>query len=94
LIFPPFSDFRWLKRKKPRARTIFPQFLIPNPNPNDAVFLGRVCVCGYLFATYPVLYQKFGNMVIFRSGKLYLICSPGNQYYQKIILQKTKILCY
>ena len=25
------------------------------------------------------------NMIIFRSGNLYLLCSPGNQDYQKII---------
>ena len=37
------------------------------------------------FRTDPLLYHKFGNMVIFRSGNLYSLCSPGNQYYQKII---------
>ena len=29
-------------------------------------------------------YHKFGNMVIFRSGILYSLCSPGNQDYQKL----------
>ena len=42
---------------------------------NDAVF----------YRTYPLLYQKFGNMVIFRPGNLYSLCSSGNQHYQKII---------
>jgi len=30
-------------------------------------------------------YHKFDNMVIFRAGNLYSLCSPGNQDYQKII---------
>jgi len=42
---------------------------------NDAVFL----------STDPPLYHKFENMVIFRSGNLYSLCSPGNQHYQKNI---------
>jgi len=33
----------------------------------------------------PLLYHKFENMVIFRSRKLYSLCSPENQGYQKII---------
>jgi len=36
------------------------------------------------YMTYPLLY-KYENMVIFRSGNLYSLCSPGNQDYQKII---------
>ena len=36
-------------------------------NGTDAVF----------YRTYPLLYQKFENMVIFRSGNLYSRCSPG-----------------
>jgi len=40
----------------------------------DAVFLGRN----------PLLYHKFDN-VIFRSGNLCSLCSPGNQDCQKII---------
>ena len=35
--------------------------------------------------TGPLLYHKFDNIVIFRSGNLYSLCSPGNQDYQKII---------
>jgi len=31
-------------------------------------------------------YHKFVNMVIFWSGNLYSLCSPGNQDYQKNIL--------
>ena len=31
------------------------------------------------------MYQKFKNTEIFRLGKLYLVCSPGNQDYQTII---------
>jgi len=27
----------------------------------------------------PLLYKKFENMVIFRPGNLYSLCSPGNQ---------------
>ena len=42
--------------------------------PNDAVF-----------STDPLLYHKFENIVIFRPGCLYSLCSPGNQDYQKII---------
>ena len=38
------------------------------------------------FRTYPLLFHKFGNIVIFRSGNLYSLCSPGNQDYPKIIL--------
>ena len=37
------------------------------------------------FRTDPLLYYKFGNMLLFRSGNLYSLCSPGNQNYQKII---------
>jgi len=37
------------------------------------------------YRTDPVLYHKFVNMVIFRKGKLYSLCSPGNQDYHKII---------
>jgi len=39
----------------------------------------------FFYRTYPLLYHKFGNMVFFRSGNLYSLCSPGNQHYQKII---------
>ena len=42
---------------------------------SDAVF----------YRTYPLLYHKFKNMVIFRPGNSYSLCSPGNQDYQKII---------
>ena len=38
-----------------------------------------------VFFVGPLLYHKFGNMVILRSGNLYSLCSPGNQDYQKII---------
>ena len=37
-----------------------------------------------IFRTDPLLHHIFGNMVIFRSGNLYSLCSPGNQDYQKI----------
>jgi len=37
------------------------------------------------FMMNPLLYHKLGNMVIFRTGNLYSLCCPGNQYYQKII---------
>jgi len=30
--------------------------------------------------------QKFGNMLIFRSGNLYSLCTPANQHYQEIII--------
>jgi len=43
-------------------------------NWNDAVF----------YRTDPLLYHKFGNMVIFRAGNLYSLYSPGNQDYTKI----------
>ena len=33
----------------------------------------------------PLLYHQFENIVIFRSGNLYSLCSQGNQDYQKII---------
>ena len=42
---------------------------------NDAVFI----------STEPHLYHKFGSIVIFRLGNLYLHCSPSNQHSQKII---------
>jgi len=45
------------------------------PDSKDAVF----------FMTDPLLYHKFENIVIFRSGYLYSFCSPGNQDYQKIM---------
>jgi len=38
-----------------------------------------------VFRTDPLLFHKFGNIVFFRSGNLYSLCSPGNQDYQKII---------
>jgi len=38
---------------------------------SDAVF----------YRTNPLIYHKFGNMVIFRSGNLYSLCSHGNQHY-------------
>ena len=41
--------------------------------PKDAVF----------YRTDSLLYQKFENMVIFRPGNLYSLCSPGNQHYKK-----------
>ena len=37
------------------------------------------------FRTRPLLYLKFENIVIFRSGNLYSLCSPGNQDNQQII---------
>ena len=36
------------------------------------------------FRTEPHLYHKYGK-IIFRSGNLYSVCSPGNQDYQEII---------
>ena len=39
----------------------------------------------HFYRTYPLLYHKFGNMVIFRSENLYSLCSPGKQHYHKII---------
>ena len=36
------------------------------------------------YRTDAILYHKFGIMVIFRSGHLYSLCSPGNQDYEKI----------
>ena len=39
----------------------------------------------FFHRTCPLLYHKFKNMIIFRSGNLYSLCSPGNQDYQKII---------
>ena len=36
------------------------------------------------YMTNPLLDHKFEKMVIFRSGNLYSLCSPGNQDYQKI----------
>ena len=39
----------------------------------------------FFYRTYPLLYHKVGNMVIFRSGNLYSLCSPWNQHYQQII---------
>ena len=40
------------------------------------------------YRTYPLLYHKFGNMVIFWPGNLYSLCSPGN--HQKIIFFSAK----
>jgi len=37
------------------------------------------------YRSYTLLYRKFGHTVIFRSGNLYSLCSPGNQHYQKSI---------
>jgi len=37
------------------------------------------------FRSDPLLYQKFETILIFWSGKLYLLCSPGNREYQKSI---------
>ena len=37
------------------------------------------------YRAYPLLYHKFYNMVIFRWGNLYSVCSPGNQDYQRTI---------
>ena len=39
----------------------------------------------FFYRTYPLLNDKFANTVIFRSGNLYSLCSPGNQHYQHII---------
>ena len=39
------------------------------------------------FRTAPLLYHKFENMVICRSGNLYSLCSPGNQdYFRKLFI--------
>ena len=35
------------------------------------------------FRTDSLLYQKFENMVLFRWGNVYSLCSPENQDYQK-----------
>ena len=35
--------------------------------------------------TEPLSYHTFEDMILFRSGNLYLLCSPGNLQYQKII---------
>ena len=37
------------------------------------------------YRTYPLLYYKFGNMLIFQSGNLYSLCSPVSQHYHKIV---------
>jgi len=38
----------------------------------------------FLYRTDPLFYHKFGKMVIFWSGNVYLLCSPGNQYHKII----------
>ena len=43
------------------------------------------CGVAPFFRTHPLLYHTFENMVFFRSGTLYSLCSPANQDYQKII---------
>jgi len=42
------------------------------------------------YRTDPLLYHKLGDMVIFRPGNLYSLCSLGNQHYQKIIFFSSK----
>ena len=37
------------------------------------------------YRAYPLVYQKFEDMVTFRSGNFYSLCSPGNQHNQKYI---------
>ena len=49
---------------------------------NDAVF----------FRTDPLFYNKFENMVIFRSGNLYTFCSPAPGPQEAKIIRK--LLCY
>ena len=71
------------KRPKPRSAaktdttdiTVKIVFHFPSGEHNDAVF----------YRTDPLLYHKFGNMIIFQSSKLYSLCSPRNQHYQNII---------
>ena len=48
-------------------------------------FLGINISDAVFYRTWLILYRKFGNMVFFRAGNLYSLCSPGNQDYQKII---------
>ena len=45
-------------------------------NYNHAVF----------YKTDPILYHRFRNMVIFRSGNLYSLSSPRNQHYQILFI--------
>jgi len=40
------------------------------------------------YRTDPLLDHKFEKMVIFPSGNLYSLCSPGNQDYHKIDTEK------
>ena len=40
------------------------------------------CKGAVFYRTYPILYHKFVNMVIFPSEKLHSLYSPGNQDYQ------------
>jgi len=56
---------------------------------NSTGFLFITCINwnfdAVFYWTYPVLYHKYENMAIFRSGNLYSLCSPGNQHNHKII---------
>ena len=52
---------------------------------NFEVGTSRKGLTPFFYRTDPLLYHKFGNMVIFRPGTLYSLCNPGNQHYQKII---------
>ena len=58
-------------------------------NPLDLIWVDQVRLTDDHDAVFPrmytLLYHKFGNMVMFRSGNLYSLYSPGNQDYQKNI---------
>ena len=52
---------------------------------------GAIDLDAVFYRTDPFLYHKFGNMLIFRSANLYLLCSPGNQDYPFLILSSKKV---
>ena len=72
-ILRPDSDF--LGRPRIRAQLV-------RLYPFEGIWL---IIWRRFYRTYPLLYHKFGNMVIFRSGNFYSLFSAGNQHYQKII---------
>ena len=89
LIFEPFVESQeelhlLLNPIDPDEQTAFElieesidaRFDETNDDQIDAVF----------YRTDQLLYHKFRNTVIFLSGNLHSLCSPGNQDYQKMTL--------
>ena len=72
------SSFRSINSKIKRS-------LAP-PNDHSAYHIGHA-IDAVFYRTYPLLYHKFGNRVIFRWGNLYSLCTQETSIIRKYVFR-------